>query len=135
MSVRAQRRRRRCDPAVAQLLQPKTSVNNHLRELQRDYLADLRGVIGSLRTHGSELADPAKFKDAFPQLLFLAHQLKGSGGSLGFPAITDVARRLRDALNSFLDPAPPSAAVLSGHVLALSDELERAVDSAACRVD
>jgi chemotaxis protein histidine kinase CheA len=110
-------------------------MTDELRNLQRDYLLDLRSVIDRLRQHGRDLGDHAQFKAAFPEVLFIAHQLKGSGGSLGFPAITDVARRLRDELTSFLEPAPPTAEQLAQHVLALCDELERAVDSAACRGD
>jgi len=120
---------------VAQLLQPQESVTDELRELQRDYLADVRQAIERVREHGRSLNDQEQFKAAFPELLFLAHQLKGSGGSLGFPAITEVAQKLRDELTSFLDPVSPTLEELSLHVLVLSRELERAVDSAACRDD
>jgi len=113
-------------------------MTDDLRDLQRDYLLDLRRVIDRLREHGRGLGDHAQFKDAFPEVLFIAHQLKGSGGSLGFPAISDVALRIRQELTSFLDQQSatrPTPEELSQHVLALSGELERAVDSAACRGD
>ncbi|HYU78434.1 MAG TPA: Hpt domain-containing protein [Vicinamibacterales bacterium] len=120
---------------MAQLLQPQESVTDELRELQRDYLADVRQAIERVREHARGLSDQEQFKAAFPELLFLAHQLKGSGGSLGFPAITEVAQKLRNELTSFLDPVRPTPEELSQHVVALSRELERAVDSAACRDD
>ncbi len=110
-------------------------MTDELRDLQRDYLADVRQTVNRMRDYGRDLSDQHRFKTSFPELLFLAHQLKGSGGSLGFPAVTNIARRISDELNLFLDEQQvrrPSLEELSKTVLALSTELERAVDSAAC---
>jgi HPt (histidine-containing phosphotransfer) domain-containing protein len=111
-------------------------MTDSLRELQRDYLTDLQQVIDRMREHGRGLREH-RFAASFPELLFLAHQLKGSGGSLGFPAITSVARRISDQLNLFLDEqqaARPTAEELSRTLLALSSELEREVSAASVRV-
>src|SRR5205085_2676806 len=74
-----------------------------LADLQRDYLADVETTIATMREQGRALGERGAFKEAFPKLLFLAHQLKGSGGSLGFPRISDVARSMHRELNLFLD--------------------------------
>jgi len=104
-----------------------------LRELQRDYLADVRETIGVIRHHGNSLSAKGNFKSSFPALLFLAHQLKGSGGSLGFPRITDLARRMSEELNLFLDEEQsprPSPAELAEVLTSISNELDDVVASA-----
>jgi HPt (histidine-containing phosphotransfer) domain-containing protein len=118
---------------MAQLLQPNEGMSDELRDLQRDYLTDLHQVIDRMREHGRGLGDHQRFAASFPELLFLAHQLKGSGGSLGFPEITNVARRITDQLNLFLDEQHaerPTPEQLSKTLLALSGELEREVSAA-----
>ena len=108
-------------------------MSDDLRDLQRDYLTDLQQVIDRMREYGRGLRDQQRFAASFPELLFLAHQLKGSGGSLGFPAITSVARRISDQLNLFLDEQQaerPTPEDLSKTLLALSGELEREVATA-----
>jgi chemotaxis protein histidine kinase CheA len=101
-----------------------------LRELQRDYLRDVREKLTLLRHHGAALEDRRRFKTSFPVLLFIAHQLKGSGGSLGFPEITDVARQMSDQLNGFLDDLRPrpSPTELSQNILTMADMLDTVVN-------
>jgi HPt (histidine-containing phosphotransfer) domain-containing protein len=118
---------------VAQLLHTNWFVNEELRQLQRDYLADVWQSVEQMRQHGRGLTEQGNFGSSFPALLFLAHQLKGSGGSLGFPGITQVARRIADELSHFLDDREmlrPTAAELSETLVSLSGELEREVTSA-----
>jgi len=109
-------------------------MDEELRELQRDYLRDVQETIETLRHHGHGLASRGTFKTAFPALLFLAHQLKGSGGSLGYPRITELARKMSHELNLFLeeeDQAPrPTPQELSQSLLSISSELEREVTAA-----
>ncbi len=107
-------------------------MSDDLRELQHDYLDDVRHTIDRLRKHGRDLGARG-FKSSFPTLLFLTHQLKGSGGSLGFPRITEVARKMSDELSLFLDQEQatrPTPGELSEMLLALSGELEREVAAA-----
>jgi HPt (histidine-containing phosphotransfer) domain-containing protein len=104
-----------------------------LRDLQLDYLSDLRPTLDQIREHCQRLATQAGFKTAFPALLFLAHQLKGSGGSLGFPRISELAAKMRGELNLFLDQeqiAPPTLPHLSERLLALCAELDGEVRKA-----
>jgi len=108
-------------------------MDTELRELQRDYLDDVRRTLDELRAHGRGLAEAGTFKNSFPKLLFLAHQLKGSGGSLGFPRISDVAREMARKLDLFLDDEQverPTPEELSRTLLQLSSELENEVTSA-----
>jgi HPt (histidine-containing phosphotransfer) domain-containing protein len=106
-----------------------------LVDLQRDYLADVTKAIATMREHGRGLAERGMFKSAFPALLFLAHQLKGSGGSLGFPGISNVALTMSRELSHFLDDERadrPTPEELSRTIAALTNELEREVHSAGC---
>lgn len=99
-----------------------------MRNLQRDYLADLQQTVVQMREHGRGLA--SNFKSSFPALLFLAHQLKGSGGSLGFPRISELARKMSEELSLFLDEelaSRPTPEELSQTLIALSGELESEV--------
>jgi HPt (histidine-containing phosphotransfer) domain-containing protein len=108
-------------------------MTDELRTLQRDYLDSVQETALRLRQQSFDLGSHDRFKDSFPNLLFVAHQLKGSGGSLGFPRITELARRLSDELNLFLDHTEaqrPSPEELSEMLIVLSHELERAVSAA-----
>ena len=104
-------------------------MDEELRQLQLDYLADVREKIAIIRQHGRGLE--GTFKQSFPALLFLAHQLKGSGGSLGFPRITELADRMKRELNLFLDDEVahrPRPQDLSATLLRIADELEEEVN-------
>jgi chemotaxis protein histidine kinase CheA len=106
-------------------------MTDDLQTLQRDYLESVHETAIRVRQHSLGLG--SQFKDSFPELLFVAHQLKGSGGSLGFPRITELARRMSDELNLFLDDTRvhrPSPEELSEMLIVLSHELERAVSAA-----
>jgi HPt (histidine-containing phosphotransfer) domain-containing protein len=106
-------------------------MDEDLRQLQLDYLTDVREKIAVIRRHGRSLE--RTFKQSFPALLFLAHQLKGSGGSLGFPHITELAERMKRELNLFLDDEVahrPRPQDLAATLAALSNELEQEVTAA-----
>ncbi|MDQ6802000.1 MAG: Hpt domain-containing protein [Acidobacteriota bacterium] len=108
-------------------------MTEELRNLQRDYLENVQETAVRLRQQSRDLGSHDRFKNSFPELLFVAHQLKGSGGSLGFPRITELARRMGDELNLFLDQTEvqrPTPEELSEMLIVLSHELERAVSAA-----
>jgi chemotaxis protein histidine kinase CheA len=108
-------------------------MTDELRTLQRDYLDSVQEAALRLRQQSLDLGSHDRFKDSFPNLLFVAHQLKGSGGSLGFPRITELARRMSDELSLFLDQTEaqrPTPDELSEMLIVLSHELERAVNAA-----
>jgi HPt (histidine-containing phosphotransfer) domain-containing protein len=97
-----------------------------LRDLQIDYLRTTKETVPSLRRHAHSLASRKQFKSSFPVLLYLAHQLKGSGGSLGFPRVTEIAAEMSLHLNEFLDDAVPrpTPEELSKSMVILASELE-----------
>ena len=106
-------------------------MSDELRELQREYLTDVSRKVSLIREHGRSLG--ADFKDSFPRLLFLAHQLKGSGGSFGFPRITELAQRMSRELSQFLDDeiaSRPTPDDLMSELEQISHELESEVISA-----
>ena len=111
---------------------PVDVSRDELRELQLDYLASTRDTAKLMKKHGESLGSRKLFKTAFPVLLYLSHQLKGSGGSLGFPEITALATRMSGQLNDFLDDLTPrpSPDEMSKSVIELARELEDAVDTA-----
>lgn len=101
--------------------------DNELRDLQVDYLRDVLEKAELLRQHGAALGGRKQFKTSFPILLFISHQLKGSGGSLGFPRISDLAQQISISLNEYLedDSAPrPTPQQLSESVVKFSRDLE-----------
>lgn len=105
-------------------------VEKELEELRRDYLTDVREKVELLRQHAQALEARRQFKTSFPILLFLSHQMKGSGGSIGFPKISELAMEISVVLNEYLedDSEPrPSPQQLSRSVLAVVDQLESEV--------
>jgi HPt (histidine-containing phosphotransfer) domain-containing protein len=101
-------------------------MSDELLQLQREYLADVREKVGLIREHGRQLG--GDFKDAFPRLLFLSHQLKGSGASFGFPRITELAQQLSRELSEFLDDEVASRPTPEDLVAKL-DAISRALES------
>ena len=85
--------------ALHDAAQLDANVDHRLKQV----LVGLDRLLGKELEHGHNLGDHTRFPESFPELLFLSHQLKGSGGSFGFPAITDVARRINEKLKLFLD--------------------------------
>ena len=110
-------------------------MTDEFRELQREYLIDVRQKVSAIREHGRALG--VDFKESFPRLLFLAHQLKGSGGSFGFPRITELAQRMSRELSQFLDDevaSRPTPDDLASKLDSISSELESEVANAQVSV-
>lgn len=111
---------------------PKVSAEE-LMSLKLEYLADVREKLQLMRHHGQGLLKKRSFRTSFPILLYLAHQLKGSGGSLGFPEITELAQKVGEELNGYLDDDTaqrPKPQELSASVLSSVAALEEAADAA-----
>ncbi len=103
-------------------------AKDELHELQAEYLDDLAAKLKMMREHAEALAVRGRFRTSFPVLLFLTHQIKGSGGSLGFPQVSEIAKRMSADLNSFLEADdPPKPADLAESVTVLAAELDRAL--------
>jgi len=81
--------------------------DDFLRELRAEYLADSAGHLAALRADITELRNGTP--GAAVTLRGRLHQLAGSGGSYGFPAISTIAREAEQ----WLLGAPPPGAIVS----------------------
>ena len=106
---------------------------DELEMIRKDYLDDMKRMAANVRTHAGALTEKKRFKTSFPVLLYSAHQIKGSGGMLGFPELTEIGSRMAEVLGSFLEEseARPSAASLASSLTALSAELDAALARAS----
>jgi chemotaxis protein histidine kinase CheA len=104
-------------------------IDAELRELRKDYLTDLQEQVALIRLHGEALLSRRKFKTSYPVLLYVAHQLKGSGGTIGFSEISAFGEKLSESLDAFLSDteARPTPGALSKDVLAVVADLESAL--------
>jgi diguanylate cyclase (GGDEF)-like protein len=97
--------------------------------LQRDYLRDAPERLAELRK------DVAAFRagepDALASLRQRFHRLAGSGGSYGFPRVTEVARAME---NRILTPPEPTVQEAEQFEQAIAD-LRTAFDAAAAGLD
>ncbi len=102
------------------------ALNAALAELRREYLFDSPGRLAELRK------DVAAFRagetDAVPSLIQRFHRLSGSGGSYGFPEISEIARGGERWLKQ---DAPPPGEVAAVRLEELVDRLAAAFDGAA----
>jgi HPt (histidine-containing phosphotransfer) domain-containing protein len=101
--------------------------SSELRALQLDYLSSCRESLVQLRRHAKGLANSEQFKSSFPILLYISHQLKGSGGTLGFPRLSELAAAISAELNLFLGEGEvrPQPAELSEAIVRLAGEIEQ----------
>lgn len=105
---------------------------DEIRNLQLDYLLSARETVQMMKEHAASLGSRRQFKTAFPVLLYLTHQLKGSGGTLGFGRISELAAQMAGELNRFLDDAAPrpDPGELSSSIVGITTELENVINSA-----
>ena len=104
-------------PARAeQILQSEFADDADLVEVIDQFVADLPGRVQQMRA--------AVANGCFQELQRLAHQLKGTGGSYGYPTLTEAAKRLEDA---------GEASDTEGATLALNELAELAQSVVAAR--
>ena len=97
-------------------------VDHELDELRREFLDEAREKVGEME---SFLGDTKR--ETLDRLAYLAHQLKGSGGSYGYQRISTDAAELEKAVESIGEDGDGSslAAKLHEHVGNLKNEIER----------
>lgn len=102
-------------------------VDPELDELRREFLGEAREKVDEMQTtvdggdRGSQTLD---------RLVYLAHQLKGSGGSYGYPRISDDATGLEKAVESLATQNCEVSACdekIRTHVANLRREIDNAV--------
>ena len=100
-------------------------LDQMLAQLARDYVAEAPGRVTELRKDLAALE--AGEQDAIDSLRTRFHRLAGSGGSHGFPEITDISRRAEQWLLTHPIAGPDAYSVL----LTAVDDLAAAFDRAA----
>lgn len=100
-------------------------VDYELNELRREFLDEARGKVEEIDASltGLETAELVE------RLAYLAHQLKGSGGSYGYQSISEDAAEIEKAAESLPATNGTHAAVtqkIREHVGNLKAEIERA---------
>lgn len=98
-------------------------VDYELNELKREFLDEAREKVAEMDQTLDGLTDAA----AVERLAYLAHQLKGSGGSYGYQSISDDAAEIEKAAESL--PASNGTAAslqekIRQHVVNLRSEIE-----------
>ena len=97
-----------------------------LAQLRREYIADSPTRLEELRK------DVAAFRagepDAVNSLIVLFHRLAGSGGSYGFPAISEIGRSMERWLKGTPPPGPDQAPTLDQAIDRLAREFDQAGD-------
>jgi HPt (histidine-containing phosphotransfer) domain-containing protein len=95
-------------------------VDYELNELRREFLDEARGKVDEMEAalDGGGSSSP----DGLERLAYLAHQLKGSGGSYGYQRISTDAAELEKAIESGNGQAPD----LLRFVKNLRSEIDRA---------
>jgi len=69
-------------------------VDKELEELKREFLAEAKDKVQEIESQ----LDGARNAESLQRLSYLAHQLKGSGGSYGFQRISTDAAELEKAV-------------------------------------
>jgi HPt (histidine-containing phosphotransfer) domain-containing protein len=95
-------------------------VDHELNELRREFLDEARGKVDemdSVLRAGTDV-------ESFDRLAYLAHQLKGSGGSYGYQRISDDAAQLEKLVEA--KDGSNAAAALQKYVASLREEIDRA---------
>ncbi|MDP3033391.1 MAG: Hpt domain-containing protein, partial [Rhodocyclaceae bacterium] len=102
-----------------------SSAAAKLAEFRAQYLKQLNGRLAAIRAAFAGL-DPAAWQVEQAQTLHrLVHGLTGSAGTFGLAAVSDVARRLENALANTLDSGQPPDAAAWQAILEALDRLAR----------
>jgi chemotaxis protein histidine kinase CheA len=93
-------------------------VDHELNELKREFLDEAREKVIEMQTALDRTSD----RESLERLAYLAHQLKGSGGSYGYQRIsTDAAE-----LEKCVEAEAPDEARIQQFVVSLRAEIDRA---------
>lgn len=103
-------------------------VDLELDELKREFLAEAEEKVREMETAIGTAAD----RKSLDRLAYLAHQLKGSGGSYGYQAISSESAEIERAVEQF-----PGDGNLEGkireHVGRLAGEIDRSLKELSAR--
>ena len=97
------------------------AMDQELNELRREFLGEARRKVDEMHAAVSE-GMPTEGRE---RIAYLAHQLKGSGGSYGFPPISDQAVEIERIVN---DTSASDASAVEQKVSELRAEIDRCVN-------
>lgn len=98
-------------------------VDPELDELRREFLAEAQEKVVQMQT---ALDDGEGGREALERLAYLAHQLKGSGGSYGYQTISTDAAEIEKAVETLAGAAPEAGLhdLIKHHVTRLRSEID-----------
>ena len=101
-------------------------VDYELNELKREFLDEAREKVDEMQT----ALDRVRERESLDRLAYLAHQLKGSGGSYGYQRISTDAAALEKVVESIAAGGNGQGATeeekIQQYVLNLRTEIDRA---------
>ncbi len=98
-------------------------VDTELEELKREFLAEARDKVIEMESQLETNRSP----EALERMTYLAHQLKGSGGSYGFERISTDAAELEKAVEGIVrgEHAELLEEKIQQHVVNLRAEIDK----------
>lgn len=97
-------------------------VDYELNELKREFLDEAREKVVEMQN----ALEQALERDSLDRLAYLAHQLKGSGGSYGYQRISTDAAELEKVVEAMADGGSSQEERIQQFVLNLRSEIDRA---------
>ncbi len=97
-------------------------MDRELDQLKREFLSEAEEKVREMESALGRQRDPA----SLDRLGYLAHQLKGSGGSYGYERISADAEEIEKAVESVSDGSldPSAEAKIKQHVGSLRSEID-----------
>ena len=98
-------------------------VDHELDELKREFLVEAQEKVREMET----ALGTAETRETLGRVAYLAHQLKGSGGSYGYQSISHDAAEIEQAVESSGENAndPGMREKIHEHVVRLREEIDR----------
>ena len=97
-------------------------VDLELDELKREFLAEAEEKVREMQT-----ALGATDRKSLDRLAYLAHQLKGSGGSYGYQAISAESAEIEKAVENVVDGDGHLEGKIREHIGRLAGEIDRSL--------
>ena len=98
-------------------------VDPELDELRREFLAESAAKVREMEAS----VDDGQSAQSIERVTYLAHQLKGSGGSYGFERISSEAAEVEKAAENMQPGDDAVLKLVRQHVKNLRDEIEKQV--------
>ena len=104
-------------------------VDRELEELKREFLAEAQAKVLEI----AAAVDNGRDSESLDRLAYLAHQLKGSGGSYGYASISDDAAEIEKAVEQIANKGDQDGAekVLRTRSESLRNAIEQAANELA----